>query len=393
MQSYTVIGGGLAGLTAANALAGPNTKVILLEQSTHLGGRARTSHEHGYPINLGPHALYLGGRAAQTFRQWKIPFSGKVPPTSANAYYVRESRLYPMFANLPGLLTTRLFTPREKLEVANLLRLFTAPDAKPDETMAHWLDRHLSALRVREFAATLIRITTFAIELDNLDAGAALTQIAIALRQGVIYVDGGWQTLIDGLADRARSLGVEIRCGEPASALDKTGTVLAVGPEAVEKLTGVHIPKGPALRMATLDLGLAGIPDKTPVTAFALDRPIYLSTHFNSAGKRLVHVAKYLGSTAQDPKTVRAELEEYASLVMPAWNQHTEFVRFLPDLTVAPLMPTANPKRPHADFLHMKNVTVAGDWVGPESMLADAAVASALEAAALLQHQDAAAAA
>jgi len=393
MQSYTVIGGGLAGLTAANALAGPDSKVTLIEQSTQLGGRARTSREHGYSINLGPHALYLGGRAAQTFREWNIPFTGKFPPTSANAFHVREDKLYPMVRNLPGLLTTRLFNPREKFEVANLLSLFPSAGAEPNETMSSWLDRKVSAPRVRDFAATLVRIATFCPEPDILDAEVAIRQIASALKHNVLYIDGGWQTLVDGLAERARSLGVEIRCGESAGTLGRTRTVLATGPEAVQNLTGVPVPKGPALRMATLDLGLADMPDKTPVTAFALDRPLYFSTHSNSSNHRLVHVAKYLGSTAQDPRTVRAELEEYATLVMPAWKQHTEFVRFLPDLTVAPIMPTATTKRPPASFLNLENVAIAGDWAGPEGMLADAAVASALEAAALLQRRTTAAAA
>ena len=35
----------------------------------------------------------------------------------------------------------------------------------------------------------------------------------------------------------------------------------------------------------------------------------------------------------------------------------------------------------------MENVAVAGDWVGPEGMLADAAVSSALRAAAMVQRR------
>jgi len=61
MESYVVIGGGLAGLTAVNALASNGNKVTLIEQSAHPGGRARTQRECGYLANLGPHALYRGG--------------------------------------------------------------------------------------------------------------------------------------------------------------------------------------------------------------------------------------------------------------------------------------------------------------------------------------------
>ena len=57
MQRYIVVGGGLAGLTAANALAAEGRKVVLLEQSEHLGGRAMTRQDRGYLLNLGPHAL------------------------------------------------------------------------------------------------------------------------------------------------------------------------------------------------------------------------------------------------------------------------------------------------------------------------------------------------
>jgi phytoene dehydrogenase-like protein len=280
MESYVVIGGGLAGLTAANALAMQSGKVTLLEQSAHLGGRARTHRENGYSLNLGPHALYRGGHAARTFKDWNIRYSGGLPATSSSGYFVRAERLYPMFRNLSGLLTTRMFNLREKLEVANLLRLFAAADAKhPDpkhpESMSRWLDRHTSLPRVREFAATLIRVSTFAIDLDHLSAAFALTQLASALKRSVLYLDGGWQTLVDGLAERARSLGVEIRCGEPVTSLesiDATGIVLAAGPETIGKLTGAPLPVGRPVRMAALDLSLSGMHPGTPAVAFATGR-------------------------------------------------------------------------------------------------------------------------
>jgi hypothetical protein len=88
---------------------------------------------------------------------------------------------------------------------------------------------------------------------------------------------------------------------------------------------------------------------------------------------------------------VRAELEEYATLVLPGWRRHVAFARFLPALTVTPMMPTTT-DRPDEDFLGLQRITIAGDWVGPEGMLADAAVASALRAAGAIQRPRAAAA-
>jgi predicted NAD/FAD-dependent oxidoreductase len=43
--------------------------------------------------------------------------------------------------------------------------------------------------------------------------------------------------------------------------------------------------------------------------------------------------------------------------------------------------------RPDVDALGMDGVTLAGDWIGPDGMLADAAVASGLRAAEAVQRK------
>jgi phytoene dehydrogenase-like protein len=377
----------------------------LLEKSSQLGGRARTQNENGFLLNLGPHALYLGGAAAQTFQDWNISFSGGIPGTAGKAFFVRGTQFYPLVSSLGGLLRSCLFNVREKIEVANLFRLFAAAEAKTGETMAQWLDRHVDSARVREFSMTVVRISTYAVDLEYLDASTALRQIATGLKHNVIYLDGGWQTLVDGLAERARSLGVGLRCGESVANLDSiladpdiAGVVLAVGPNQVESLTGKALEpsKIRPVYMASLDLGLRGLPASTPNVAFALDRPLYLSVHSASArlapheGK-MVHVAKYLGHTRQDAKAVRTELEEYATLVMPGWKEHVLFERFMPDFIVTAAMAGIT-GRPDVNVLGWKRVAIAGDWVGHQGMLADAAVASALRAANLLMQPKAVAA-
>src|SRR5690606_22089357 len=54
-----VIGGGLAGLTAAAYLSEhPNIEGILFERSPQLGGRAFTYEKEGFTLNYGAHAIY-----------------------------------------------------------------------------------------------------------------------------------------------------------------------------------------------------------------------------------------------------------------------------------------------------------------------------------------------
>jgi len=71
MHSYehrgdvAVVGGGVAGLAAAALIGRSGRKVRLFEQSHLLGGRAQTKEKDGFYLNIGPHALYRGGRGME----------------------------------------------------------------------------------------------------------------------------------------------------------------------------------------------------------------------------------------------------------------------------------------------------------------------------------------
>jgi phytoene dehydrogenase-like protein len=393
MKTYTVIGGGLAGLTAANALAGDGHKVVLLEQSQHLGGRAITQNDRGYLLNLGPHALFASGVAAQTFRQWNVAFPGHPPNTRASSYLLHDGRLYPFILTTWQLFATRLFSAAEKWEAARVLQQFVSGRAAEGESMAAWIDRRARSERVRQFAAMLVRVSTYSADLAQLSARAALDQFRRAKDAGVLYLDGGWQTLISGLEQRARGLGVEIRLGEAIDNLDAVrsdGVILAVPPASVERLTGRSLPGLHPARAACLDLGLRTLPTGSARVAFGVDQPLYLSVHsavakLAPAGAALVHVGKYLAG-ATDPAADRQELEQFTNRAIPGWRAQAEVVRFLPNMTVTSAV--FSPQgRPGVDALGLRGVVLAGDWVGSEGMLADAAVASALRAAAMVQRQ------
>lgn len=395
MAYFAVVGGGIAGLTAANALVDSGAKVTLVEQTRHLGGRARTLRERGFLLNLGPHALYRGAIAEQTFAGWKIALHGGNPASSApglRSMLVRENQIYPAVKDLRTLLATRLFTLREKLEMARLLGSLNPANADLSETISQWLDRRIHSPRVRDYLATVVRVANYSGDFDHLSARAALRQIAMALKQGVLYLDGGWKTIVDALAARARARGVEIHCEERITRLDSIradGIVLAVNPETVELLTSVILPARRPAYAASLDICLKSLPKGAPTVAFALDRPLYYSVHSAVAdlapnGGAAVHVMKYLRENEGDSHVLRGELEEYADLIMPGWKRLAEHIRFLPSLRVTAAIPTVD-GRAGVSLPGMEHVTIAGDWVGAEGALVDAAVASALEAARTLQ--------
>jgi phytoene dehydrogenase-like protein len=71
--------------------------------------------------------------------------------------------------------------------------------------------------------------------------------------------------------------------------------------------------------------------------------------------------------------------------VQPRWRDRIVHRRFLPEMVVAHALPLAAQGglagRPGALVPDVAGLALAGDWVGPEGMLADAALASGAAAA------------
>ena len=64
-----VVGGGLAGLTAAATVAAAGKRVLVREKLGVPGGDARSTNKDGFIFNQGPHALYRGGAAEKILTQ------------------------------------------------------------------------------------------------------------------------------------------------------------------------------------------------------------------------------------------------------------------------------------------------------------------------------------
>lgn len=391
LERAHVVGGGLAGLAAANELADRGRPVVLFEQAATLGGRARTGGECGFALNFGPHAIYREGTVKRTLDRWGVPFVAAPPVFSSGAYLVRGEEKFAFVRDAAGLALTKMLSIRERIEAGLLLGTITSGKAESGESAETWLTSRAKSEHVLQFARTILRLSTYASDLTKLDAEATLRQAALS-RGGVLYVDGGWQSMVDGLAARAESLGVEIRRGDKVDSLADFGAspvVLAVPPAEVKRLTGRSLPTLVPARMACLNVGLSRLPEGAAVFALGLDRPLYYSVQSTWAklapeGRAVVHLAKYLpGDHATDAATAqsdRREIEAFADLLMPGWRDVVETVQFLPSMIVTHGLPGPG-GRPPVDALHIPNLRVGGDWVGDEGMLADASVASGIRAA------------
>ena len=74
-----VIGGGIAGLTAASYAARAGATVQVFDARSALGGRARTKVDQGFAFNEGPHALYRATAGMAALRELGLRPKGGQP--------------------------------------------------------------------------------------------------------------------------------------------------------------------------------------------------------------------------------------------------------------------------------------------------------------------------
>jgi len=412
-----VIGGGLAGLTATALVARAGRSVIVLERSARLGGRAATHVRADARLNLGPHAIYRGGHAFRVLRDLDVPFSGRFPVPHKSFLFAGDAA-YRLPSGLWSLATSRLLGAREKWRMARLLSTLPRLDTRPlDRTpLSDWVGREAGTGPLAGVLLALFRLGTYAHDPERLSAGAALDQLKLALAENVWYLDGGWQTLVDGLRDRAARHGTAVRTGAQVGSVGGDGegvtvrladggvltggaAVLAVGPDAACTLLGLpadaplarRVAAGVPVRASCLDVALDRLPRPGHDFALGTDRPLYYSVHSASArlapdGVAVVHAMKYLGN---DRAADGGELEAFLDKLQPGWAGHAVARQALPGMTVSHALPLASegglagrPGVAAAGEGH-PNVFLAGDWVGGRGMLADASAASAEEAAGL----------
>jgi phytoene dehydrogenase-like protein len=398
-----VVGAGLAGLAAAATAAGAGARVTVIDVRSP-GGRARTDRIDGFAFNQGPHALYADGAGSQVLQRLGVEPLGGTPP-AAGSGAARAGRVELLPVGVISLLRTHLLSARSRAQAGALLARLPRIDAPTLATTSvnGWFDQLRLGDDVRDVMGALVRVSSYQADHDSFSADAAVGQLQLVLSGGVRYLDGGWQQLVDGLVAVATASGVVVRPGERADAVERaddgfvvrtaardiraTSVVLACGgPGPTERLVPVDPAwrlVGPDAHMACLDLGLSRMPEHRFV--LGIDVPSFFSIHHPPAdlapeGHHVAHVGLYETS---DPARDRGLLDQAAWLAGVRADDvvRERFLHRMPVSHACPSPATGGlAGRPSVVVAACPGLFVAGDWVGPVGMLADASLASAEQA-------------
>ncbi|MDO7907742.1 FAD-dependent oxidoreductase [Paenibacillus sp. JX-17] len=408
-----IIGAGIAGLTASIHLPQTGRSVLVVDKGAQPGGRGMTNQLAGAQVNLGAHALSKSA----------LPLLHEVGVTPVGTEPKPPGKLIVKDADgefIPISLTQLLLGPFLKWkEKTQLLRFYSRlrkadTPALSSITLQAYLESRISSLRVRHIVLALVRLSTYCDAPELLSAGAAIEQ----LRQGgVIYVDRGWQSIVNQLIERAQRLGtsflnhsqvLEVSGSTPNMTVTlKNGTQLAArnvistaGPSEMLAFLNPALSTAEAaiyqnlipVRAACLDLVVSGMPQQDTKFVLGIEAPWYYSNHSQAAlltdgrAHEVIHVMKYLPASGRsDAKEDKRELENFLDIIQPGWRRYVIQERFLPRMLVSHGTVTAVngglAGRPGPAVKGRPGLFIAGDWVGSKGMLLNASLASAKEAA------------
>ncbi len=246
VRSVLVIGAGIAGLTAARALAEAGLQVTVLEAGDQVGGRVRTVQAGGCAIELG--AEFVHGR----------------PPELLDAIHelglaITERSGTVVHFHAGGALIVNDpkagggdDTADESSPFAVIEQMWQWSDAHPEQDLsfAGWLEQEDVAPELRGNATGYVEGFNAA---DTQEASVRALSLQQAAEEeiggdAVLHVDGGYAQLPERLAGRARQAGVIFRMRAHVCGLEwSAGTVTAVlvdGERVTAEAAVITLPLG-----------------------------------------------------------------------------------------------------------------------------------------------------
>lgn len=176
-----VVGGGLAGLASALELQRLGRSVLVLEQSSQLGGKASSTETAAGLFPDGPTSF--NGRAAAFWRLLELleleNEVSKLSPVSSARYLVRDGKLRGLKPNPLSVMATRAFSWNDKVAAFREYTQRSSHAVNGDESLQALLERRFGREMVDHvFAAVLTGV--FAGDLNELSAASCFPALVDA---------------------------------------------------------------------------------------------------------------------------------------------------------------------------------------------------------------------
>ena len=193
MPEVIVVGAGIAGLTTAWALTRAGLDVLVLEQSSRVGGVIVTDIVDGFVIDGGPDSLLVQKPAAlELCRDLGIADQLVHTLRPRTAYVVRDRRLVPLptgsYLGLPTqvgpFVTTPLFSWSAKMRMA-MEPFIRTKATDEDESIGRFITRRFGN-EAREYLAEPLLAGIHAGDVDRLSIGELFPRLADAERSGSV---------------------------------------------------------------------------------------------------------------------------------------------------------------------------------------------------------------
>jgi phytoene dehydrogenase-like protein len=369
----TIVGGRLAGLTAAIACAEGGARVTVYEAHRALGGRARSTAPP-YVANDGTHVFYADGTPFRWLARHRLvqPYGRPSPAEFVRFRFRHGGR-------------------RRAVPPASLLRMISRRRlrAPVDGDFGSWARHHFGEEAARA-AGGLVGVITYEADPGRLSAAFVWERLlrATAPRYPAVrYVHGGWGAVVERMAARARSLGVRIETASRVDALPAPPVIVATSLDAARSLLGDGTLRWASGRAMLLDLGLVDIRRSDVFAVSDLDEGGFVERYsmpdpsLAPPGHSLVQAE--MPMRAAEPRAAAlARLERLVDLGLPGWRDRSTWRREAAAVgrTGALDLPgTTWRDRPAVD--RGDGVWLAGDSVAAPGLLSEVSITSALAAA------------